>query len=80
MAAEAGTLAIMVGAEPAVFTRWRPLLESLGGHVVHVGAVGDGEVAKLVNNLMGSVIAMGVAEGLALAAASGVDVRVGGVQ
>ena len=74
VAAEAGTLAIMVGAEPAVFTRWRPLLESLGGHVVHVGAVGDGEVAKLVNNLMGSVIAIGVAEGLALAAASGVDV------
>ncbi|UGS33812.1 2-(hydroxymethyl)glutarate dehydrogenase [Capillimicrobium parvum] len=74
VAAEAGTLAIMVGAAPAAFDRLRPLLESLGAHVVHVGGVGDGEVAKLVNNLMGSVIAIGIAEGLALAAKSGVDV------
>jgi 3-hydroxyisobutyrate dehydrogenase-like beta-hydroxyacid dehydrogenase len=74
VAAEAGTLAIMVGADDAAFARRRPLLESLGAHVVHVGAIGDGEVAKLVNNLMGSVIAIGIAEGLALAAKAGVDV------
>jgi 3-hydroxyisobutyrate dehydrogenase-like beta-hydroxyacid dehydrogenase len=74
LAAEAGTLAIMVGADDAAFAHRRPLLEALGAHVVHVGAIGDGEVAKLVNNLMGSVIAIGIAEGLALAAKAGVDV------
>jgi 3-hydroxyisobutyrate dehydrogenase-like beta-hydroxyacid dehydrogenase len=74
VAAEAGTLAIMAGASDEAFARLAPLLGQLGVHVVHVGPVGDGEVAKLVNNLMGSVIAIGIAEGLALAATSGVDV------
>lgn len=74
VAAEAGTLAMMVGASPEAHARHAPLLGTLASHVVHVGPVGHGEVAKLVNNLMGSVIAVGVAEGLALAAASGADV------
>jgi 3-hydroxyisobutyrate dehydrogenase-like beta-hydroxyacid dehydrogenase len=40
-----------------------------------VGPTGHGEIAKLVNNLMGAVIVLGIAEGLALAAASGADVE-----
>jgi 3-hydroxyisobutyrate dehydrogenase-like beta-hydroxyacid dehydrogenase len=49
--AAAGTLAIMVGGEPETVERCRPVLERLG-RVVHVGPVGHGELAKLVNNLM----------------------------
>ena len=75
VAAEAGTLAVMVGASAEALLRARPVLDVLGDPVVHVGPVGSGEVAKLVNNLMGSVIAVGVAEGLALAAKAGVDVE-----
>jgi 3-hydroxyisobutyrate dehydrogenase-like beta-hydroxyacid dehydrogenase len=73
--AAAGELAIMVGGPPEVFERCRPVLEALSSHLVHVGPAGHGEIAKLVNNLMGAVIVAGIAEGLALAAKSGADVN-----
>jgi 3-hydroxyisobutyrate dehydrogenase-like beta-hydroxyacid dehydrogenase len=73
--AEAGELAIMVGGPAEVFERCRPVLEALSGHLVHVGPTGHGELAKLVNNLMGAVIVSGIAEGLTLAAKAGADVR-----
>ncbi len=73
--AAAGELAIMVGGPANVFERCRPVLEALSGHLVHVGPTGHGELAKLVNNLMGAVIVSGIAEGLSLAAKAGADVR-----
>ena len=73
--AAAGELAIMVGGPREVFERCRPVLEALSGHLVHVGPTGHGELAKLVNNLMGAVIVSGIAEGLSLAAKAGADVR-----
>jgi len=51
------------------------VFQTLASHLVHVGPTGHGELAKLVNNLMGAVIAVGIAEGLTLAAKSGADVR-----
>ena len=75
VAARSGTLALMVGGSPDAFDRARPVLDCLGDRVVHIGPVGSGEIAKLVNNLMGAVIAVGIAEGLALAAKAGVDVE-----
>lgn len=71
--AREGELAIMVGADDDAYARCVPVLEAIGDPI-HVGPVGHGEIAKLANNLMGSVIALGVAEGLALAAKSGADV------
>jgi 3-hydroxyisobutyrate dehydrogenase-like beta-hydroxyacid dehydrogenase len=73
--AAAGELAIMVGGPEDVFERRRPVLEALASHLVHVGPIGHGELAKLVNNLMGAVIVVGIAEGLSLAAKAGTDVR-----
>jgi 3-hydroxyisobutyrate dehydrogenase-like beta-hydroxyacid dehydrogenase len=72
--AAAGELAIMVGGPEDVFERCRPVLEALSSHLVHVGATGHGEIAKLVNNLIGAVIVEAIAEGVALAAKSGADV------
>ena len=72
--AAAGELAIMVGGSELVFTSRRPVLEALSSHLVYVGPTGHGEIAKLVNNLMGAVIVVGIAEGLALAAKAGADV------
>jgi 2-hydroxy-3-oxopropionate reductase len=72
VAARAGALAIMAGGSDAAYARCLPLLETLG-RAVHVGPIGHGEIAKLANNLMGSVIALGIAEGLALAAKAGAD-------
>jgi 3-hydroxyisobutyrate dehydrogenase-like beta-hydroxyacid dehydrogenase len=72
VAARDGALAIMAGGSDAAYARCLPVLETLGGPV-HVGPIGHGEIAKLANNLMGSVIAIGIAEGLALAAKAGAD-------
>jgi 3-hydroxyisobutyrate dehydrogenase-like beta-hydroxyacid dehydrogenase len=70
--ARQGELAIMVGADDEAYARVAPVLEAYG-KPVHVGPVGHGEVAKLANNLMGAVIVLGIAEGLALAARAGAD-------
>ena len=48
--AEAGTLAIMAGGEAADVARCRPLLERLGAHVFHMGALGSGHAMKALNN------------------------------
>jgi 3-hydroxyisobutyrate dehydrogenase-like beta-hydroxyacid dehydrogenase len=74
-AAADGTLAIMAGAVDADFARAKPVLDVLGSTVVHIGPVGHGELAKLVNNLMGAVIAVAISEGLAVAAKAGLDVE-----
>ncbi len=71
--AEAGTLTIMVGGEPADFERVRAVLETMGELVVHVGSLGQGEMLKLINNSLGAANAAAVAEALLVAQATGVD-------
>ena len=71
-AARDGTLSIMVGAEPAVFTRLRPLLACMGTEITHCGPVGAGEVVKLMNNMVVAQTVVALAEALAVARASGV--------
>jgi 3-hydroxyisobutyrate dehydrogenase-like beta-hydroxyacid dehydrogenase len=71
--AEAGTLTIMAGGEPQHFDRAKPLLEAMGELIVHVGALGQGEMLKLINNSLGAANAAAVAEALLLAQATGVD-------
>ncbi|HEX4116206.1 MAG TPA: NAD(P)-dependent oxidoreductase [Solirubrobacteraceae bacterium] len=71
--AQAGTLTIMVGGEVEEFERVKPLLETMGELVVHVGELGQGEMLKLINNSLGAANAAAVAEALLLAEATGVD-------
>ncbi len=73
----AGTLAIMVGGERAIFERVRPLLEALGKpeRIFYVGPSGSGEVVKLVNNLLAGAIAAATAEALVLGVKAGADVE-----
>ncbi len=71
--AEAGTLTIMAGGEPEDFARARPLLETMGRVIVHVGELGQGEMLKLVNNALGAANAAALAEALLLARATGLD-------
>jgi 3-hydroxyisobutyrate dehydrogenase-like beta-hydroxyacid dehydrogenase len=71
--AEAGTLTIMVGGEAEEFERVKPLLETMGELIVHVGELGQGEMLKLINNSLGAANAAAVAEALLLAKATGVD-------
>lgn len=51
-AAADGSLTIMVGGDAALLDRVRPLLGTMGQRIVHVGAVGQGKVVKIVNQMM----------------------------
>jgi 3-hydroxyisobutyrate dehydrogenase-like beta-hydroxyacid dehydrogenase len=73
--AEDGTLTIMAGGEPAGFERARPLFEAMGGLVLHVGPVGDGQMVKLINNAVAASNAAVLAQGLLLARRAGLDLQ-----
>jgi 2-hydroxy-3-oxopropionate reductase len=66
-------LSIMVGGSDAAFERARPIFETLGKNIVHVGELGAGQVTKACNQIVVGVTIEAVAEALALAEASGVD-------
>ena len=72
-AAEAGTLAISVGATPEVFSRIEPLLRCFAAEVTHCGDVGSGQVVKILNNMVvvGTVTAL--CEAAAIANAAGMS-------
>ena len=74
--AEAGTLTVMVGAEPAAFERARPVLEAFGRRIEHVGPVGAGDALKAVNNAFLALNILAVGEGLVALAKAGVAPRV----
>ena len=70
-AARDGTLSIMVGCDPALFERLRPLLACIGSEVTHCGPVGAGQAVKLMNNMVVAQTVVALAEALAVARASG---------
>ncbi len=70
--AATGDLSIMVGGEPAVFERARPVLEAMGGRVVHLGELGMGEAAKLANNILLAGVLVANVEALAFGVKSGI--------
>lgn len=71
-----GTLTIMVGGEAAVVEECRPILETLGSHVIHVGPLGAGETVKLVNNLIAAITMAAVAEAFNIGLRNGIDAQV----
>lgn len=71
--AHAGTLSIMVGGEAALVETCRPILEVLGKQIFHLGGVGMGEMAKIVNNLMAIVNLQSTREGFRLARMAGIE-------
>jgi 2-hydroxy-3-oxopropionate reductase len=68
-----GTLSIMVGGEQDAVTRARPLLDAMGGTVVHVGPAGAGQTVKAANQLIVAGNLQLVAEALVFLEAQGVD-------
>ncbi|MBN9040212.1 MAG: dehydrogenase [Rhizobiales bacterium 62-47] len=72
-AAASGKLTLLVGADAADLERARPYLAPIGAAIRHFGPVGAGTVFKLINNLMGAVQIAGLAEGLRLAEAAGLE-------
>jgi 3-hydroxyisobutyrate dehydrogenase len=74
--AEAGTLTFMVGGESADFEAAKPLLACMGRNIVHCGGGGNGQVAKICNNMMLAIEMIATSEGMALAAKLGMDPKV----
>ncbi|GAB3109897.1 3-hydroxyisobutyrate dehydrogenase [Janibacter alkaliphilus] len=64
--AEAGTLTFMVGGSEADLELARPVLDPMAGRIVHCGASGNGQAAKLCNNLLLAITQVGVAEAFVL--------------
>jgi 2-hydroxymethylglutarate dehydrogenase len=74
--AEMATLTIMVGGEPAVLEKARKILASMGARIDLVGAVGCGNVAKLINNMIALTCSSVAAEGFVLGTKAGIDPQV----
>jgi 3-hydroxyisobutyrate dehydrogenase-like beta-hydroxyacid dehydrogenase len=71
-AAQRGELSIMVGADEALYARIAPLLSYMGSDVTHCGAVGCGQVVKLVNNALLFENTVAIAEMMVVGARGGV--------
>jgi 2-hydroxy-3-oxopropionate reductase len=68
-----GTLSIMVGGDAADFQRAKPLLESMGKTITHVGPTGAGQVTKAANQVVVALTIEAVSEALVLGSAGGVS-------
>jgi 3-hydroxyisobutyrate dehydrogenase len=71
--ARAATLAVMVGGDPGVLERARPVLRALGPNIFSVGPVGAGNIVKAINNMMSCVNSLAMMEGLVLGRKAGLD-------
>src|SRR5215813_13310686 len=70
---ERGDGIFFVGGDPALFERWRPVLESVLARAVLVGQVGQAMALKLVANLLVALNSAAAAEALTLARKAGLD-------
>jgi 3-hydroxyisobutyrate dehydrogenase len=73
--ATAGTLTFMVGGSDAAFAKARPVLDKMGRNIVHTGAVGAGQAAKICNNMILGITMIAVSEGFLLGKRLGLDAQ-----
>lgn len=71
--AKNATLSIMVGGSQALFDRIKPLFELMGKNITLVGGNGDGQTAKVANQIIVALTIEAVAEALVFAAKAGAD-------
>ncbi len=72
-AASAGTLSFMCGGTEEAFNLARPVLENMGKNIFHAGDSGAGQIAKMCNNMLLSVIMIATSESLRLGQDNGLD-------
>lgn len=70
---EVGALSIMVGGEPQTFERALPLFQAMGKNITLVGGNGDGQTAKVANQIIVALNIQAVAEALLFASKNGAD-------
>lgn len=74
--ASAGTLTFMVGGEQADFDAALPVLQAMGKNIVYCGPSGNGQVAKVANNMLLGISMIGAAEAMNLGVSLGMDPKV----
>ena len=74
--AETGTLSIMVGGDEDIFHECEDIFKAMGKNIFYCGRNGNGEVVKIVNNLLTGTAAIISAEALAMGVKAGVDFKV----
>ena len=73
--AVAGTLAFMVGGDESALQRARPVLEPMAGKIIHCGAAGAGQAAKVCNNMVLAVHQIAIGEAFVLAEKLGLSAQ-----
>jgi 3-hydroxyisobutyrate dehydrogenase len=71
--ATGGTLTFMCGGSPQAFARAQPILEKMGKTIVHAGGAGNGQAAKICNNMVLGISMIAVSEAFVLAEKLGLD-------
>ena len=74
-AANGGTLTFMVGGSDEAFARAEPILSAMGKAVIHAGASGAGQAAKICNNMILGATMIATCEAFALAEKLGLDLQ-----
>lgn len=74
--AEAGTLTFMVGGEESDFNQWKTIFSLMGKNIVYCGGSGNGQVAKVANNMLLGISMIGTAEAMSLGVSLGMDPKV----
>ncbi len=74
-AANGGTLTFMVGGSDEAFARAEPILAAMGKAVIHAGAAGNGQAAKICNNMLLAIHMIGTCEAFAMADKLGLDAQ-----
>lgn len=74
--AKAGTLTFIVGGDEAHFERAKTVLGNMGKNLFHAGSVGAGQVAKICNNMLLSILMVGTSEALQMGVDNGLDPKV----
>jgi 3-hydroxyisobutyrate dehydrogenase len=73
--AQGGTLTFMVGGSEDAFARAQPILALMGKTIVHAGPAGNGQAAKICNNMILGVSMIAVSEAFLLAEKLGLDAQ-----
>ena len=71
--ASAGTLTFMVGGSEGAFARGKPIFEAMGRTIVHAGGPGNGQVAKVCNNMILGITMIGISEAFTLGEKLGLE-------
>jgi 3-hydroxyisobutyrate dehydrogenase len=73
--AASGDITVLVGGDRALFETHLPLFQAMGGEVIHVGALGQASVIKVITNMLAFIHLLAAGEALTLAKCAGLDLK-----